>query len=156
MVERTETVIVGGGQAGLAVSYFLTQHAREHIVLEQAAAAGHAWRDERWDSFTLVTPNWTFRLPGAEYQGSEPRAYMPRAEVVSRLEQYIAGYRLPVRYNTRVTSVERQEEGGYRVTMEGGALQADHVAGLGLAPLALCRRPIRRGVAGPLEPLSQS
>ena len=56
-MEHVTTVIVGGGQAGLATSYHLTQQGREHIVLEQAATPAHVWRDERWDSFTLVTPN---------------------------------------------------------------------------------------------------
>ena len=65
MGQTVETVIIGGGQAGLATSYNLNQSGREHIVLEQAAQAGNAWRNGRWDSFTLVTPNWSFRLPGA-------------------------------------------------------------------------------------------
>ena len=55
-VEKIETVIIGGGQAGLATSYWLKQHGREHIVLEKAGQPAHAWR-QRWDSFTLVTPN---------------------------------------------------------------------------------------------------
>jgi putative flavoprotein involved in K+ transport len=65
MPERIETVIIGGGQAGLSLSYFLTRAGREHIVLEKAPKAADAWRSRRWDSFTLVTPNWTFMLPGA-------------------------------------------------------------------------------------------
>ena len=64
MSEHIETVIVGGGQAGLSISYYLKQHRRDHIVLEQAAQAGEAWRNHRWDSFTLVTPNWMLKLPG--------------------------------------------------------------------------------------------
>src|SRR5829696_5971267 len=61
-MERIDTVIVGGGQAGLATSYYLTQQGREHVVLEQAARAANVWRNERWDSFTLVTPNWTLKM----------------------------------------------------------------------------------------------
>ena len=63
MSKQIETVIIGGGQAGLATSYHLTRLGREHIVLEKAAMAGNAWRNDRWDSFTLNTPNWTFRSP---------------------------------------------------------------------------------------------
>ena len=79
MSETVETVIVGGGQAGLATSYHLQRRGREHVVLEQAAQAGNAWRNDRWDSFTLVTPNWSFRLPGAEYDGDAIRTASCRA-----------------------------------------------------------------------------
>lgn len=51
-------MVIGGGQAGLAISYYLTQQGRTHVVLEQAAQVAHAWRHRRWDSFTLVIPNW--------------------------------------------------------------------------------------------------
>ena len=63
--EHIDTLIVGGGQAGLATSYWLTQQEHPHLVFEQATTPGHVWRDERWDSFTFVTPNWMIRLPGA-------------------------------------------------------------------------------------------
>ncbi len=71
-MERIETVIVGGGQAGLALSYHLVQQRREHLVLEQAAHLANTWRNARWNSFTLVTPNWQMRLPGFHYQGNDP------------------------------------------------------------------------------------
>lgn len=103
--ESIETVIVGGGQAGLATSYWLTQVGREHVVLEKSRHAGHAWR-QRWDSFTLVTPNWTFRVPGAEYAGAEPEAFMPRDQVVSSLERYVTDHHLPMRFGIDVTRVE--------------------------------------------------
>jgi putative flavoprotein involved in K+ transport len=82
-MERIETVIVGGGQAGLATSYCLTREGREHVVLEQAPRVADAWRNGRWDSFTLVTPNWTMRLPGAEYDGPDHAGFMPRDEIVA-------------------------------------------------------------------------
>lgn len=66
MIQEIETIIIGGGQAGLATSYYLSQRGREQIVLEKAAQTGNAWRNDRWDSFALLTPNWSFRLPGAE------------------------------------------------------------------------------------------
>jgi putative flavoprotein involved in K+ transport len=68
MPEQVEVVVIGGGQAGLAISYYLTQQGRTHVVLEQATQVAPAWRHGRWDSFTLVTPNWTVRLPGFPYQ----------------------------------------------------------------------------------------
>jgi putative flavoprotein involved in K+ transport len=70
MTIYTDTVIVGGGQAGLAVSYHLRKEGREHMVLEQADRPAEAWRNHRWGSFTLNTPNWQSRLPGAEDPGA--------------------------------------------------------------------------------------
>ena len=78
MNEQVQTIIIGGGQAGLATSYWLKQHQHEHIVLEQAAQAAHAWRNDRWDSFTLVTPNWATRMPGVESPGVDPNGFAAR------------------------------------------------------------------------------
>src|ERR1700719_4812727 len=72
MLHKIDTVIVGGGQAGLAISYCLTQEGREHVALERAPAVANAWRNQRCDSFTLVTPNFQVRMPGAEYSGDDP------------------------------------------------------------------------------------
>ncbi len=126
MTEQIETVIVGGGQAGLAVSYHLTQQGRAHTILEQASQPAEAWRNHRWDSFTLVTPNWTVRLPGAEYQGDDPDGFMPRDAVVAYFEDYIERSRLPIRYGVRVTSVERNGA-GYRVHANGSTVEASNV-----------------------------
>jgi putative flavoprotein involved in K+ transport len=126
--ERVETVIVGGGQAGLATSYYLNRRGREHVVLEQAAQAGNAWRSGRWDSFTLVTPNWAFRLPGAEYGGDSPDAFMPRDEIVSRFERYVVDMDLPVHFDARVTCVEQRPGSGlYVVQTDDGDLEAKYV-----------------------------
>jgi putative flavoprotein involved in K+ transport len=126
-VEKIETVIVGGGQAGLAVSYWLKQHGREHIVLDKASQPGHAWR-QRWDSFTLVTPNWMFRLPGAETNGAEPGGFLPRDEVVATFERYVADHALPVSFGVDVTAVEQLERGpGYLVHTKNTAYEAQNV-----------------------------
>src|SRR5215213_1269476 len=114
-MERLDTVIVGGGQAGLATSYCLAQKGREHVVLESAAQAANAWRTGRWDSFTLVTPNWTLKMPGAEYNGPDRNGYMLRNEVIAYFEQYAGRFNLPVRYNARVVSVESMNGKGYLV-----------------------------------------
>jgi putative flavoprotein involved in K+ transport len=71
--EPIDTLIVCGGQAGLATSYCLTQQGQPHLVLEQATTPGHVWRDERWDSFTFVTQNWMVRLPGGRGRGFDAR-----------------------------------------------------------------------------------
>ena len=66
--QRFDTVVIGGGQSGLAMSYYLTQLGKEHLILERGRLA-ERWRSERWDSLTLLTPNWLTQLPGAEYKG---------------------------------------------------------------------------------------
>ena len=128
MTQSIETVIVGGGQAGLATSYFLTQRDREHVVLEQAAQVANAWRNDRWDSFTLLTPNWSFRLPGAEYNGAARDSFMPRDEIIARLERYVANFRLPVQCNTPVLSIGIKAGSDlYRLKTQAGDWQAKNV-----------------------------
>lgn len=149
MAQPVETVIVGGGQAGLALAYELGRLGRERVVLEQASAAGNAWRTDRWDSFCLVTPNWSFQLPGAAYDESEPDRFMPRDEVVARLETYVDRYRLPVRYRTRVTSVASDAAGrGYRVEAEDERWRCDNV----VIATGLFQRPRIPAVAAQLSP----
>lgn len=128
MVQKINTIIIGGGQAGLATSYYLARQGCEHIIFEQAAQPGNVWRNDRWDSFTLLTPNWSFRLPGAEYQGDQPEGYMERDEVVARFEQYVERFQLPVQYSVKVLSVEQMADGaGYLVKTGEDAWEARHV-----------------------------
>jgi putative flavoprotein involved in K+ transport len=127
MKQKIQTIIIGGGQAGLATSYYLSQQGHEHIVLEQAAQAGNAWRNDRWESFALLTPNWAFKIPGAEYQGDSPHGFLLREEVVAIFEMYVARYRLPVEYQTRVTAVEARPDGGYVVQTDAVSLEASNV-----------------------------
>jgi putative flavoprotein involved in K+ transport len=127
-MEQLETVIIGGGQAGLAVSYYLQAQRREHLILEKSTRPAHVWMDGRWDSFTIVTPNWAMRIPGAEYNGDNPNGYMPRNEVGIFFEQYVKRFNLPIRYGTCVTSVEQlSDKKGFRVLTDHGAYQADNV-----------------------------
>jgi len=126
VIRKVETIIVGGGQAGLAVGYYLKEKGREFKVLEAAERPAHAWRDDRWDSFCLVTPNWTFRLPGSEYDGPDPQGYMGRDEIVQRLENYIRKHDIPIQHGVRVTAVEPADS-GYRVETDSGDWEADHV-----------------------------
>jgi putative flavoprotein involved in K+ transport len=109
--ERINTVIVGGGQAGLALSYYLRQQGREHVVLERAPAVANAWRNQRFDSFTLVTPNFQVQMPGAEYAGNDPFGFMSRAEVIKYFDDYVEKFALPVRCGVEVATVERSEQG---------------------------------------------
>src|SRR5215468_10265823 len=112
MRTQIDTVIVGGGQAGLSVSYYLARQGRDHLVLEQSDRPGEAWRNHRWDSFTLNTPNWQTRLPGAEYHGDDPNGFMSRAEVVGYFENYVERFHLPIRYGVCVERVLRDDRSG--------------------------------------------
>src|SRR5262245_739673 len=107
MSRYIDTVIVGGGQAGLAISYYLSLQGREHVVLERAPAVANAWRNQRWDSFTLVTPNFQVQMPGAEYNGSDPYGFMSRGEVVNYFDDYVERFGLPVHCGVEVFSVQR-------------------------------------------------
>ncbi len=126
MSQSIETLIIGGGQAGLATSYHLSQQGLEHLVLEGASQAASAWRHGRWDSFTLVTPNWMLRLPGAEYQGGEPDGFMSRSDIIAYLEGYAERFRLPVRYGVRVSAVEPKGD-GYLVRSHDATFEAANV-----------------------------
>jgi putative flavoprotein involved in K+ transport len=125
-VASVETIIVGGGQAGLAISYYLKRQGREHLVLERAPAVANAWRNERWDSFTLVTPNFQVRMPGAEYNGSDPYGFMSLAEVVKYFDDYVRRFDLPVHCDVEVYSVEKTPE-GYLVQTSEGDYEAHNV-----------------------------
>lgn len=124
-MEAIETIIIGGGQAGLSLSYCLKQAGHEHLVLEQAAQPGSAWL-RRWDSFTFVTPNWAIRLPGGEYAGQAPEAFLPRAEILTLFADYAQRHALPVRYGVKVTGVKPTEP-GYLVETESAIFQARQV-----------------------------
>ena len=163
MPEQVKAVVIGGGQAGLAISYYLTQQGRRHVVLEQAAEIAPAWRHQRWDSFTLVTPNWTVRLPGFRDEGGDPDGFMPRAGVVSRLEQYAASFKAPVHCGVQVTAVDPTPDGrGYCVaTAAGIKLCGDNCRschGLVSVPEAVPSRwcPATRYLSVALQRLSQS
>ena len=126
MSQTINTVIVGGGQAGLAMSYYLKQEGREHLVLEKASAVADAWRNQRWDSFTLVAPNFQVRMPGAEYHGNDPYGFMSLAEVVQYFDDYVVRFSLPVHCEVEVLSVEKLQD-GYRVRTSEGDYEADNV-----------------------------
>jgi len=110
-----ETVIVGAGQAGLALSRSLTAAGRPHVVLERTRV-GERWRSERWESLRLLTPNWLNRLPGAPPLG-DPGGYLDRRGVVAHLEAYGAG--APVHEHTTVVAVRRTRRGHVVVTDAG-------------------------------------
>jgi len=123
--EQVETLVVGGGQAGLAVSRELGRSGIEHVVLERGRI-GQSWRD-RWDSFCLVTPNWSVQLPDGAYDGSDPDGFMPRDEIVAFLERYASGSSVPVREGVDVRSLETAPAGGFVARTSAGDLHARRV-----------------------------
>jgi putative flavoprotein involved in K+ transport len=125
MTEQIDVVVVGGGQAGLAVSYFLKQAGVEHVVLE-AGRVAETWRSRRWDSFRLVTPNWSMKLPGAEYDGPDPDGFMPLSEIVDRIQGWADSFRAPVRTGVEVRGLKRAN-GGFELAVAGEKLQAGTV-----------------------------
>ena len=112
MRSRIAALVIGAGQAGLAMSRQLAQHGIEHLVLERGEV-GQAWRAERWDSLRLLTPNWQRRLPGlAEPGGADPDGFATAAETAAFLGRYAELIAAPVLTGTAVTSL-RPAEGGY-------------------------------------------
>ena len=91
----TDTVIVGAGHAGLAVSRLLTDAGRDHVVLDRGRVA-ERWRTERWDSLRLLTPNWMTRLPCWHYAGPDPDGYLSSGELVRHLERYASSFQAPI------------------------------------------------------------
>ncbi len=122
---RVSTVVIGAGHAGLAVSHFLSQRSIDHVVIERGEVA-NTWRTERWESLRLLTPNWLSRLPGLEYEGTEPDGFMTMPEVIDFITGYARIVDAPVRTMTRVTSL-RPTDGGYEVVTDGGTWAAPTV-----------------------------
>jgi len=104
-----DTVIVGAGQAGLGISYFLQRDRRRHIVFERGRI-GESWLAQRWDSFRLNTPNFMNVLPGLPDDGPEPDGFWRRDELVHYFQRYVERFQLPVRTGVTVISVERTED----------------------------------------------
>jgi putative flavoprotein involved in K+ transport len=117
---QVDVVIVGAGQAGLTVSYYLRAFGVEHVVLERGRA-GESWRSARWDSFTLVTPNWMTRLPGYALAAGTAGEFLPRDAVVSLLGGFARG--LPVQAGTEVLAVQARDR-GYDVVTGAGRIAA--------------------------------
>lgn len=119
-------LIIGGGQAGLSISYLLKEKNIAHLIIEKNQLA-HAWRSERWDTFCLVTPNWQCTLPGFPYSGNDPYGFMKKDEIVEYMDAYIAGFNPPAAEGVAVTQICRNEAGQFEVHTSQGMLTADQV-----------------------------
>ncbi|MER9680289.1 NAD(P)/FAD-dependent oxidoreductase [Mesorhizobium sp. M0184] len=126
MTERWDTIIIGGGQAGLAMSYYLQQHEREHVVLERARIA-ERWRTERWDSLRFQFINQAIELPGLSYQGPEPEGFAHHTAVTRFIEHYAAKIAAPVRQGVEVTRLRHRDTGDYALETNTGSMRARNV-----------------------------
>ncbi len=136
--------VVGGGQAGLAMSWCLRRRGIAHVVLERTTV-GHEWSDARWDSFCLVTPNWQCQLPGRPYRGDDPDGFMVRDEIVAYVRDYAASFDPPVLEHTPVKQLSHGPD-GFVLATPAGTLTADHV----VLATGGYHRPVVPGWAGQL------
>jgi putative flavoprotein involved in K+ transport len=124
-MQRTHTLVIGAGQAGLATSRCLTDAGRDHVVIDRGRVA-ERWRSERWDSLRLLTPNWMTRLPGHEYQGPDPEGFMTAVELADHFEHYARSFNAPVQGETTVERLARTPR-GYEVSTDQGTIRAENV-----------------------------
>lgn len=126
IISHIPVLVIGGGQAGLSVSWYLMREGIGHVVLERHRRF-ESWRNNRWDSFCLVTPNWQCRLPGWAYKGSDPDGFMLKDEIVDYLDGFAESFNPPLHEGVDVTLVSPRDEGGYRVETTAGTWIADQV-----------------------------
>ncbi len=123
--DGVEVAVIGAGQAGLAMGFYLRRQGRRFVILDRADSIGSAWR-ERWESLTLFTPRRYSALPGLPFPG-EPEGYPTRDEVTAYLERYAEMFELPIELNREVTKLERGDDGRLRVEVDGRTLIADQL-----------------------------
>jgi putative flavoprotein involved in K+ transport len=114
-----DVVVIGGGQAGLGIGYYLRKAHRKFIIFERGRI-GETWRTQRWDSFAVNTPNCFNGLPGDPYEGDKPDGFYHRDELVGYFENYAARFELPVTEEVTVTGVDADGD-EFRVTFEDRA-----------------------------------
>ena len=158
-VERVETLVIGGGQAGLVMSHRLKQRGLSHLVLERQRVA-ERWRSERWDGLAFQFPNWSVRLPDFPFPHTDPDAFATTDEIIKFIDAYAEFVAPPIRCGVEVTRLRaRVGASGFIAETAGGTIEADQ-----------CRRRYRSlsaradpgpaarpsGVPGPCLELPQS
>lgn len=145
-MRRTDVLVIGGGQAGLAASCWLAARGIEHVVLERGRV-GERWRTATWDSLRMQTPRWQARLPAWRYTGSDPDGYMSIGELVRYLEGYARSLSAPVREGVTVRAVTRCDD-GFRIASDAGTWHARAV----IVATGYCDVPATPACAGALAP----
>ena len=123
--ECVDTLIIGGGQAGIAMSHQLTLRGRQHVVLERARVA-ERWRSERWDGLRFQFPNWSVTFPGFPLPHSNPDAFASAAEIAAFIDAFARSFAAPVRTGVAVTALRRAGE-GFLAETSAGVIEARHV-----------------------------
>jgi putative flavoprotein involved in K+ transport len=118
-------IIIGGGQAGLSLSWHMTKAGIDHVVLERAEAF-HAWKQQRWDSFCLVTPNWQCKLPGYDYLGNDPHGFMVKPEIIRFVDGFAQNFNPPILENVEVLSLAKSGD-LFDIQTNAGDFTAAHV-----------------------------
>ncbi|UVC11589.1 NAD(P)-binding domain-containing protein [Rhizobium sp. TH2] len=140
-----DTVVIGGGQAGLAMSYHLSSRNRDHVVLERGRIA-ERWHGERWDSLRFQFPNWTMALPGMAYDGPEPDVFAHYRDVAKFIESYARHIEAPVRPGVEVIRLQRTASGRFQIETSAGDLTSRHVV-VATGPF---QRPLVPGISSRL------
>jgi len=149
-MEKFETVVIGGGQAGLAMSHHLAVLGCEHVIFERARVA-ERWRSQRWDSLMFQFPNWSIELPGRAYSTGNPDGFARSDEVLRFIEDYCAWIKAPIRTGANVSAVRAQPSaGGYEIISDMGPVAARNVV-IATGPyqrprLPTCHRSLPSGV----------
>lgn len=126
-IEKVETLVVGGGQAGVAVSEHLTSLGIKHVVLERGRIA-ERWRSERWDSLVANGPAWHDRFPGMEFAGDHADAFVSKEKVADYFVDYVKKFDLPVRCGVTVTEVRKKIGAtGFEVDTDAGVFEAQNI-----------------------------
>src|ERR1700730_15951706 len=118
--------VIGGGRAGLSISWHLARSGIDHVVFEKHRAA-HAWRAERWDTFCLVTPNWQCQLPGFPYRGADPHGFMLRDQIIAYMDAFVASFNPPLREGVAVKNLRANGQRGFMLDTTDGLYSADQV-----------------------------
>ncbi len=140
-----DVAVIGAGQAGLAIGYFLARQGRRFVIVDGADAVGAAWRN-RWDSLILFTPRRYNSLPGLAFPG-DPDGYPTRDEVITYLENYSATFALPVQLNSTVRSLTKQDE-TFVLNLDDHTIKANQVV-VASGPFQTPRVPSFAGELGP-------
>lgn len=148
-INNINTVVVGGGQSGLSVSYFLKKEGIDHIILEKADKPAFAWREQKWDSFTFVTPSNMISLPGVSYKdfNFHPDEFLPKEDIIKYFEEYIEINKFPIQFNVEVTEISKVDSKWVVKTSNG-----DYIAQNVVIATGFFQAPKKLGIMGSINP----